>query len=389
MPPPILFPLEIIKPNEILSRYSEWIYFILLFFFFSSIAGITLKKHFAKAYIKPLITSVAFILTVGVFKFRDSVQTIFEGWGILGTILLGFIAATIPYGLCRGFGMPSRKAFYLTYVLFYIISWIKFPGLYYGLAERNLGLVNLALLIFCIFSAYKIIKFGKSPRSMAEDLANINPFKPDIEREIEEQDKEKHMIKSRAKKITAIELHTIDDIASEMAQIQKIIEADKNSISGEDRQRIARVLKDISDRENIFKNAVLELKKTFQRIEVMDAGALQELKRRLDRVSGTEKHVLKKEIDREKEKLRIERAIIDFQTKIDQHLYSFNESLGAAIEKIRGLGYPYDAVPHIAKARVILKDLSAMVEEMKAVENKLIHLIHIEKKLLKKEKARS
>ena len=143
MPSPKLFPLDIIKPGEILSQYSEWIYFAILLIFFVSISGITLRRHFSKPYIRPLIISVGLMLTVGVFMMRNRIVSIFEGWGMLGTFLLIVMAATVPYGLSRGFGLSAKKAFYLTYILFYILSWVKFPEIYYGLAERNFGLVNL------------------------------------------------------------------------------------------------------------------------------------------------------------------------------------------------------------------------------------------------------
>ena len=381
----LLFPFDAIQPSELLSRYSDWIYFFVVFAFFVSIAGITLRKHFSKAYLKPLIFSVAMFFTIGVFKYRQSLTVIFEGWGILGAILLVFITATIPYGLCRGFGMTGKKAFYLTYVLFYILSWVKFPEIYYELAERNLGLVNLALLVLCIFSVYKMIKSVKSPKRMAEDLNRANPFKPDIEHELSVQTKEKQMLKRRAGKITAGELHSLDDIASELAEIQRIVEWRKNSLGADERQRISQALRAISKNEALFKGAALELARSFKGIEIMDTSELDELKKRLERVSGKEKHVLQKAINREKEKIRIERAVVDFNAKTDQYLNSLNASLGAASAKME-TGYPHDALSHIVRARIIVKDLKEMIKEVDAVENRLLQLINLERKLLKKER---
>ena len=140
-------PLNNIRPSDFLNQYSEWIYFTLILVFFISIAGLTLRKHFEKPYVKPLIITVGLMMTVGVFMMREKLVLIFQGWGILGTILLVFVAATIPYGLCRGFGMPANRAFYVVYILFYILSWVKFPEVYYYLGDHNMGLVNLAHLI--------------------------------------------------------------------------------------------------------------------------------------------------------------------------------------------------------------------------------------------------
>jgi hypothetical protein len=140
MPSSLLLPFDQIKPTEILSQYSEWIYFTLILVFFILVAGITLRKHFDRPYAKPLIIAVGLMLTVGVFRFRDSVTSIFEGWGIIGTVLLVIMAATIPYGLCRGFGLPGGKAFFLSYILVYILFWLQFPDIFFSLAIRTLAL---------------------------------------------------------------------------------------------------------------------------------------------------------------------------------------------------------------------------------------------------------
>ncbi len=163
MPSSLLFPLEEINPSQLLSQYSEWIYFTLILIFFISVSGISLRRHFDKPYVKPFIISVGLMLTVGVFMFKDRMRMIFEGWGILGTILLLIVAVTIPFGLCRGFGLSTSKAFYLTYILFYLLSWTKFPQFYHSLADQNLGLINLFLLILFFVAVFKVIKFHKSP----------------------------------------------------------------------------------------------------------------------------------------------------------------------------------------------------------------------------------
>ena len=91
MPSFLLFPLNQIKPSQVISQYSEWIYFTLVLVFFISISGITLRKLFEKSYVKPLIISVGLMLTFSVFKYRERLNAIFEGWEILRTILLVLI----------------------------------------------------------------------------------------------------------------------------------------------------------------------------------------------------------------------------------------------------------------------------------------------------------
>ena len=92
----MFFPLDSVQPSEIFTQYSEWIYFTLILVFFISISGITLRKHFDKPYVKPLIISVGLLLTFGTFRFKEQLANIFDSWGILGAILLVAMAATIP-----------------------------------------------------------------------------------------------------------------------------------------------------------------------------------------------------------------------------------------------------------------------------------------------------
>ncbi|MBC8183968.1 hypothetical protein H8E88_22975 [candidate division KSB1 bacterium] len=96
MPSSILFPLDYIQPSDLLNDYAEWIYFALVLVFFISISGITLRRHFDKPYVKPLIISTGLIMTVGVFMMKERLTIIFQGWGIIGSILLVFMAASIP-----------------------------------------------------------------------------------------------------------------------------------------------------------------------------------------------------------------------------------------------------------------------------------------------------
>jgi len=386
MAPSLLFPLEQIKPSEILSQYSEWIYFTLVLVFFVSLSGIALRKHFEKPYVKPLIISVGLMLTFSVFKYRGRLTAIFEGWGILGTILLVIIAATIPYGLCRGFGMPGGRAFYLTYILFYILSWVKFPAIYHMLADNNLGLVNLGLLIVFFVAIFKVVKFGKLPSLGSSNLAGRSPLRPEISREIEVEGEENRLVKGQAEKMTKIEIRSIEDMAEALAEIQQIIETHRNNLPREERERIGHILKETSKKEELFNKSIQNLRKLFQRIDVIDLKELQELKERLAKVDDKERQIVKAEIRQEEEKIRIEKAIFEYETRLGHYLKTFNGFLMEAVNHIRGSPYPYDANAPLAKARTVLKDILVMAKETKALEEKLISLTKSEKKLLKKER---
>ena len=78
----LLYPLEAIRLHEVLARYSDWLYFTLVLIFFISLAGLALRRHFERPYVKPLIVAVGLLLTIAVFKNRSVLEAIFSGWGV-------------------------------------------------------------------------------------------------------------------------------------------------------------------------------------------------------------------------------------------------------------------------------------------------------------------
>jgi hypothetical protein len=386
MPSSLFLPLDRFQPSEILSQYSEWVYFTLVLVFFISTAGITLRKHFDKPYVKPLIISVGLMLTVGVFRFREQVVQIFEGWGILGTILLVVMAATIPYGLCRGFGLSNPRAFFLTYILIYILSWVKFPGFYEALAESNFGLVNLILLIVFFVAIFNVFKPGKLFFFSKGDLVSNGPVAQQIDREMAVENQEREMVADSAEKMTRIEIRTVEDIEKALAEIEHIIEANRNNLPREERERIAGILNHISKDENVFRDGIRGLQKLFQRLDAVDAHHYQELKERLAKAAGKEKKLLSAELEGQEMKLNLEKSIFEIERKLGQGLNSLHQLLRAAVDRIKGSSYPYDAKGPLSQAKAVLNEILALIKEAKALEDKLVGLAKVERKLLKKER---
>jgi hypothetical protein len=382
----MLSPLDNIRPSDIMSQYSEWIYFTLILIFFISIAGLTLRKHFDRPYVKPLIISVGLMMTAGVFMMREKVAMIFQGWGILGTLLLVFIAATIPYGLCRGFGMQANRAFYVVYALFYILSWAKFPDAYYYLGDHNMGLVNLGLLILFVVAIYKIVTVWKSKTDLSRSLNIDSPAKKEIVQEMDIQGVERKALEREENKATKFEIKTIKDIEESLVEMIRIIQTSNANLNSQDRGRISETLKKISSKEDIFLKTIQNLKQLLQRLRVLDAKQIQEMKNRLARSNGKEKEVLEKEIFMEVEKIKIEQNVIALEQKLEQGMSYFNNLLRQAVQVLNSTAYPADAIQHLSQARMGLKDTFSIIDEMRRFEDKLIQLTKNEKRLLKDEK---
>lgn len=386
MPSTLFFPLDRIQPSQILSQYSEWIYFIIIFIFFISISGITLRRHFEKPYVKPLILAVGLMMTIGVFRFKGLLVSLFEGWGIVGSLLLVFVSATIPYGLCRGFGLNTGKAFYLTYILFYILSWVQFPEFYYALADKNLGLVNLGLLIIFVLAIFKLIKFRKSPSSESYRGKGVESRRPEIDHEIEEEVNEKDTLKSKIGPLTKIEIRTLEDMSEALAEIQRTVESHGNSISQEDRLKIARMLENMSKKESVFQKVTEKIRSLLKQIEIRDVNQLKELEQRIATAEGKEKRILQVEMAGEQEKLKMEKTINRFESRLNQGLVSLNEHLRLANQLLRNSPYPNDAKPSLSHAREVLKDIFEISKETEILEKKLAKLINREKSWMRKEK---
>jgi len=384
----MLAPLDNIRPSDLLGQYSEWIYFTLILIFFISIAGLTLRKHFDRPYVKPLIITVGLMMTVGVFMMREKLTMIFQGWGILGTLILVFIAATIPYGLCRGFGMPANRAFYIVYALFYILSWVKFPDAYYYLGDHNMGLVNLGLLILFVVAIYKIVTMwkSKSKTDLGSGFNVASPLKKEISQEMDIQDMESRAIEREENKATKFEIKTIKDIEESLVEMIRIIQTSNASLNTQDRVRIAEALKKISSKEDLFLKTIQNLKQLLQRLRVLDAKQFQEMKNRLAKSNGKEKEALEKEIFMEEEKIKIEQNVMALEQKLEQGMNYFNNLLRQAVQLLNSTAYPADAAQHLSQARMGLKDTINIIDEMRRLEDKLLQLTKNEKILLKAEK---
>ena len=326
------------------------------------------------------------MLTIGVFYFKNSLITIFVGWGIIGSILLVIVGATIPYGLSRGFGLSGTKSFFLTYILFYILFWVQFPQIYYIIAANNLGLINLGLLILFVVAVYKLVKHVKLSHKIETDLNGPGTYVSEIDREIDTQGTEKKLLKKQAEKITKIEIRTIDDIADSLAEIQQRVEIHRNNLPASEREKISRILTEILKNEELFKKGLQNLQTLFKRIRIMDADQLQKVHERLVKVDGKERKILEAEIAEEEEKLKIEKSIIAFEERLAEFVDAFNKRIEMAVGQMKASAYPQDAKVHLLNARVILKEMSQMLKEVKALEKKLVSLVKKEKKLLKREK---
>ena len=146
------------------------------------------------------------------------------------------------------------------------------------------------------------------------------------------------------------------------------------------------MLQRMSNSEDTFKKDLVNLQKIFQQINTADAKQLENLKERIKKASEEEKQILKVELEQEEEKLKIEKAILDLEERLNQYIDSFNKFLRMAMDRVGKPEYLFEAKDNLARARVVLKDITEMLQITKTLEKKLVDLTKAEHKLLKKEK---
>ena len=142
----------------------------------------------------------------------------------------------------------------------------------------------------------------------------------------------------------------------------------------------------LSNKENILKGGFWSLQKKFKQISTIDTEQLQNLKERLKKASKKERKILKSEIKFEEDKLKIEKIILDLEVRLNQYTDSFNKFLAHSVEHLGRPENLFEVKDNLAKARLLLKDISEMLKETKSLEEKLVNLTKAEKILLKKEK---
>lgn len=387
MSPGIFEPFDMISPQQLISQYSDWLYFSLVLVFFIAIAGLTLRRHFDQPYVKPLIVSVGLMLTIAAFMKRDWLRMLFDGWGVVGAILLVVVVAVIPYGMARGFGMPAGKAFSLTYVLFYILSWVKFSSFYTGLADHRLGVVNLGLLALFLYAVYQMLPFrvaSKIPIPSAGNFAFANL--PAVTRDIDIQNTEEKAITNQIWPLTKQEIRTIGELEEALAGVQRVIEHSPNNMKTEDRTKIVNFLGQAMKKDVLFKNDLARMQKMVARISKIDAEELEKMRQRMNAASLQEKQVLRAEIQREGLKLKTEKEVMDCDQRLGRSIEAFQNLINEAAAVISRSAYPLDAKPVLAKSRQVLKDIIDILKEIKRLEERLLDLTRDGKKLLKNEK---
>ena len=392
----ILEPFDRIDPGPFISRYSDWILFTLLLFFFWAVAGIALKKRFEESrYLRVLITAVALMLSVGTYYsvYQGWLHLSLEGLGFFGAVLVLIVVFFVVFGLIRSYGMRFSNALSVGFVMFYISLWAVSPNILDTLASI-FPLANGILAILFLVSIYKLISgflrhSKKLPFDTAKDLKNRDfstSNDAEIDREIEEDKKEGKIIRKRTMKFTRLELKSIDNIEECLEKIIKLIEAKGNSLDRDDVAELTHVLRTIGKNESILKKGMALIKKHLNAYKTLHRKDISELEQRLEQTKSKKNmKIIEEEIVYQKNMLQAIDFLKRYELKIVTFVDSFNELVSGAMQKIKGR-YPNDALSYLGHAYKGLLEMKYIYKKQRELEKYLLKLNKKTISDLKKEK---
>ena len=204
----------------------------------------------------------------------------------------------------------------------------------------------------------------------------------EVDHEIQEEENERSLVKGKMRKLTKKDLKRSEDIIGYLKHILEIIDDYGNTSEG--RERISKELKKIAEGEHYILGKLDDLEKLNAKIERHDVARLKELEQKYSVASGKEKGFLKKEIDIEYQKIKIEEGIENLKEKIVRLTQGLNNSINAAVTCLSEGSYPQDAKKHLKEAISYELAINELFGDLKKLEKALYQLIGKEEKALSK-----
>ena len=394
----LLSPFRNISPGQFISRYSDWILFTLLIFFFWSVVTIALKKRFgdSRAF-RFLATSTALMLSVGTYYmiYKGKLHLSLEGLGMFGAMLILIIIFFILFGLQRNFGMKVSISLPLGFVLFYISIFALAPSVMtnvqnvFQLAKPIMGVlfaVSLFRLITAFFRHSKpdLLKIGKT----LEKKTILPKDDPEIIHEIQDDKNEIKLLKGKTLKLTKMEIRTIDDIEHSLIQLIKLIKERDKNITQEETSQISQILSQISKKENILLGSMPILKKQAEIYKSKHRKDITELERRLHETINNppQQNLIRQEIGFQKRMIEVLDFIETYENRIPEFTQTLNQAISKAILKLKSI-HPHECLEYLNYARKEIESIKHVLKKQKELEKYVLSLNKKTIKDLKKEKS--
>jgi hypothetical protein len=360
--------------------------------FFISVAGLALRRHFGQPYVKPMIVAVGLILSITVFKNRKVFTMLVNGWGALGSIMLIAMVIMIPFGLARGLGLKPSRAFWISYAIAYAIAWANYAQFFDGMAHRGLGLINTVLFILFLVSLWGSLRFRFQKKGGLEaDTQSVNEVNSlsfgneKAEYNFNPNKSEDRAISKKLLPAVRNEFQSIEQLARTLRNIEEIVRDHGRALTNDDRRQIADQLQNALGQEHLFMQSLVLVKQHIGKMQILDAREFNRLKVRAQNTQGPKRKVLLMELARNKEKMYLDEAIKKSDSQLAQRMAAFDRDLKSVIQGLQVNTNPYMILANIQRANSFLKNMQDDVLHLKAIENRLLRVVHEEQQLIKVE----
>ena len=381
-----------VDPKEFLSgAYGEWIILIMFCALFIALAGAVLPERLTKSKTgKALYVIVGLILGLGLFMTRKVFNFNLESFGFLAIWLIIILAAFVTYGLAK-VGMRKDLAITFSYCLMFMTFYMLTPSMVDVISDRIPWLYTLLVAAFMYLVGNLLFKMFKNPNLTLKDATILaktklkQPDEPQIEKEIDFEEKERKLIKSRTLKLTKRELRSIDDIKHHLEEILDILK-DTDQLTEMQHQHIAKSLREIAISKDQFQKGMKTIEAWIRRFAAGDENKINELTRRYHATNDpNKKSEIGKEYQLEKRKIEIFDFWKSHQGNVDQFLNHFDQYIHNAATFMEQ-NKPKEAVSPIKLAMQIIDKLHAVLIKLKSHERYIISLSKKEQKVEEKEK---
>ena len=393
----ILSPFRNISPGQFISRYSDWILFTLLIFFFWSVVTLALKKHFGNSRaFRFLATSTALMLAVGTYYmiYKGKLHLSLAGLGMFGAMLILIIIFFILFGIQKNFGMKTSISLPLGFVLFYISVFALTPNVMTNI-QNILPLAKPIMAILFAVSLYRLItaffrhskpnllKIGKEMKTAPIPIKD----EPEINHEMKDDKKEQKLIKGKTLKLTKMEIRTVDDMENSFDNLIKLIKENDKNITKDEAFKISQLLRQISQKENILVGSMPVLKKHTEIYKKHHRKDIAELDKRLREAINNppQQNMIRQEIHHQKQMLETIDFIQTYENRILEFTQQLNKTISKAIDKLKTI-HPHECLEYLEYAKRELSAMKHILKKQKELEKYIVSLTKKSVKNLEKEK---
>lgn len=386
-----------IDPRDLLSGdWGEWVLITILCGLFIAIVGAFLPKHITeKRYGKALVTFLGLIMGGGLYLAKDLYNFDLESFGFWAFGLIIIVAMIVTFGLTR-IGASKPTAIALSYCLVFLTFVMKEPSLFDSIAE-TMPVLNLIFYLLFFFMIGRLFMNMFSHKHTAIDalrkIKDMDFRQPlpketwkEIDSEVATDKREDKDIKRQTMKLTKRDLNTVQDMHSDIDEMQKLIRTKGKKIDKEEVAQLQNRLRRLRNEEDALRKGQEIIPRQLNLYRLRHTKQLELVRNRLkDTKDNEQRKYLLREVESHKKALNMIDNIKGLNDKAINDKREFDRNLYAAMLRLRDRK-PEESVQLLSRSKGYLDELKKSCEYQRRLEKELIGINKKTIKELEREK---